>query len=160
MPTTDLWNQPASTDSRDAVQAYERAVLATLEYRSSANDHVKAALEADPEFALAHCFKGYQYLLLGTEGTVAKARQAAEAAKARHDRLNDRERGHVAALASWAEGDVAGAANVWQRIVRATRWPRRRRRSRSFRRSCRAFAASAAWRALATVPSVPSSRYW
>ena len=119
MTATDLWNQPASTDSRDAVRAYERAVLATLEYRSSANDHVKAALEADPEFALGHCFKGYQYLLLGTEGTVAKARQAAAAAQARYDRLNDRERGHVAALASWADGDVAGAAGLWQRIVRA-----------------------------------------
>jgi tetratricopeptide (TPR) repeat protein len=119
MPTTDLWNQPASTDSRDAVQAYERAVLATLEYRSAANDHVKVALEADPDFALAHCFKGYQYLLLGTEGTVAKARQAADAAKARHDRLTDRERGHLAALACWADGDVAGAAAIWQRIVRA-----------------------------------------
>ena len=119
MPTNDLWNQPASTDSREAVQAYERAVLATLEYRSSANGHVKAALEADPEFALAHCFKGYQYLLLGTQGTVAKARQAADAAKARYDRLNDRERGHVAALSSWADGDVAGAAAIWQRIVRA-----------------------------------------
>jgi tetratricopeptide (TPR) repeat protein len=58
-------------------------------------------------------------MLLGTTGTIAKARQAAETAKAHHDRLTDRERGHLAALASWAEGDVAGAAHVWQRIVRA-----------------------------------------
>lgn len=119
MPLTDLWSQSVTTDSEAAVRAYERAVMATLEYRSSANDHVKSALEADPAFALGHCFKGYQYMLLGTEGTVAKARQAAEAAKTEYDRLTDRERGHLAALASWAEGDVAGAAAVWQRIVRA-----------------------------------------
>jgi len=114
---TDLWNQPVTTDSRDAVAALEKAVLATLEYRANANGHVKDALEADPECALAHCLKGYQYMLLGTAGTQAKARQAAADAQARFDRLTTRERGHVAALSAWCEGDLSGAAEAWEQTV-------------------------------------------
>jgi hypothetical protein len=119
MPQTDLWNQTVTTDSPMAARALERAILATLEYRSSANAELRTALDADPDCALAHCMKGYQYLLLGTTETLAKASTCAEAARVRFDRVSARERGHVAALACWADGDAAGAAEVWHRLVRA-----------------------------------------
>jgi hypothetical protein len=113
----DLWNQPVSTDSDAAVDALNHAVLATLEYRSAANGYVKSALTADPDCALAHCMKGYQYLLLGTAATQAKAAEAAQVAQTQFERLTPRERGHVAALSAWADGDLAGAAAAWNRIV-------------------------------------------
>ena len=55
-----------STDSAEAAALFDRAVGEYLEYRKTTLATVMEALDADPEFCLAHCFVGYLFLLYGS----------------------------------------------------------------------------------------------
>ena len=60
-----------TTSSADAAKNIDQAVTAYLDYRTTASGHVKAALEQDPAFVLALCFRGYFFLMLGEQGAAA-----------------------------------------------------------------------------------------
>src|SRR5260370_7348172 len=59
----DLHGLTLSTDSGTAVDAFDRATLAYLKYRTDAARHLGAALKADPQFALGHVLRGYFNML-------------------------------------------------------------------------------------------------
>jgi tetratricopeptide (TPR) repeat protein len=56
-------------------------------------------------------------MLIGAESVVPGARKALAAAEAASDRANQRERGHIAALAAWTEGRLLDAAGHWEHIL-------------------------------------------
>ena len=45
--------------SAAAVKAFDHALVGYLSYRADMPQRMTALLEADPEFGLAHCLKGY-----------------------------------------------------------------------------------------------------
>ena len=77
---------------------------------------MEALLAADPDFGMAHCLKGYLFLM----GFRADALGAARAALADARRCpgTAREKAHEAALAHWIDGDPERAAAVWDQILR------------------------------------------
>ena len=106
-----------STQSAAAGAAYNTAIDRYFEYRLDTMKHVKAALEADPDFVMAHCLQGYLFMLFGTNAVLGKARAAHEACVVRSETANPREAAHVAALGAWIEGDVEQAVAQWDRII-------------------------------------------
>lgn len=114
---TDQRGLPLTTASAEAARHYDDAVDAYLEYRKTAGQHLKQALEADPQFALAHCLKGYFLMLFGTTATHDGARKALAAARQAQDRLSAREAAHLDALEAWLAGDVVGAGRIWEAIL-------------------------------------------
>ena len=75
----DLHGLALSTDFGDAAAAFDRATLAYLKYRTDAGRQVGAALQADPDFALAHGLRGYFTMLAYSQANVHGATEASRA---------------------------------------------------------------------------------
>jgi tetratricopeptide (TPR) repeat protein len=112
----DLHGLPITT-SPEAGSAFDRAVVAYLKYKVDAPDHLKRALAADPEFALAHCLKGYFAMLSYNQASVPRAVEAARVARAHSANATGRERAHVDALEAWIAGDLDRMLAVWEQIL-------------------------------------------
>lgn len=115
----DLHGLPLSTDSAEAAAALDRAIMAYLKYRTDAGQHLGAALQADPSFAMAHVLKGYFALLAYKQAMVGTAAQALADARAHAGNATPREKAHVEALAAWLAGDIERALVVWEGIFAA-----------------------------------------
>ena len=70
----DARGLPLTSDSAEAVAAYNTAIARYFEYRVDTGKHVKAALDADPGFVMARCFQGYLFMLFGSMAMLDKAR--------------------------------------------------------------------------------------
>jgi tetratricopeptide (TPR) repeat protein len=108
-----------STASPAAAAAYDHLVTGYLTQRADTPARITALLEADPDFALAHCMQGYFAMMAYKQATVPTAVQAARTAQSHAAGATPRERSHVAALAAWADGDLDSAIAVWESILRA-----------------------------------------
>ena len=113
----DIRGLDLTTDSDAAVAAYDDAVGAYFQYRTSAGAHLKRALEADPAFTMAQCLRGYFFMLFGSTAFHDKAGAALAAAESHAEGATWRETTHIAALRAWLAGDLAKASAVWDRIL-------------------------------------------
>ncbi len=115
---TDVRGLTLTTGSEAAAGHYNAAIDDYFEYRLSAGKRVKAALEADPDFAMAHCLQGYMFMMFGTTAVLGRARAAkAQARTAGGDRITAREAAHIAALGAWADGDMDRTCAIWDQIL-------------------------------------------
>src|ERR1700757_5020251 len=115
----DARGLPISIASAKAAAAFDHLVTGYLPYRADTPARLTAALEADPEFALAHCMQGYFAMLAFKQAVVPVAVNAARTAQSLAAGATPRERSHVAALAAWAEGELDRAIGLWESILRA-----------------------------------------
>src|SRR5882762_4908775 len=108
MGLRDSRDVPVSTRSRAALDRYETAADRLSSYFRDPLAEIEAALAEDPGFVMGHCLRGTLMALATVE--------AAEALRAG---ANERERGHIAALRAWLDGDFAGAVDAWGRVAEA-----------------------------------------
>ncbi|MBK9606630.1 MAG: tetratricopeptide repeat protein [Betaproteobacteria bacterium] len=109
---------PISTASVKAAAAYDHLITGYLTYRADTPDRLKAVLEADPDFALAHCMKGCFAMLAFKQAVVPVAAEEARTAQALSLGATARERSHIAALTAWAAGEIDRAIGTWEAILR------------------------------------------
>ena len=115
---TDVRGLPLTTGSEAAAGHYNAAIDDFFEYRLSTGKRVKQALEADPDFAMAHCLQGYLFMLFGTNTVLGRAQAALDAARAAGgDRITAREATHIAALGAWIGGDMDRSCAIWDQIL-------------------------------------------
>ena len=112
----DLHGLTLSTDSGTAVDAFDRATMAYLKYRTDAGRHLGAALKADPEFALGYVLRGYFNMLAYNKANVPGAAEALAEARKHAKRTTTREAAHIEALARWIDGDLDRMLDVWEGI--------------------------------------------
>ena len=117
----DAYGLELTTSSDDAAAAWDRAVAASLEHRLIASKHVKAALEHDPDFVMALCFRGAMILMIGSNQVHGKAGEAAARARQLASNATRREQMHVSGLEHWLAGNNKKACAVWQEIL--DQWP-------------------------------------
>src|SRR5215472_16102303 len=103
--------------SAAVVQAFDHALVGYLSYRADMPQRMTALLEADPEFGLAHCLKGYLTMLAYKQAAVPIATAAAADAARLTAHAAPRERAHVAALWRWIDGEPDRAADIWEQIL-------------------------------------------
>lgn len=109
----------ALTAANDAaVAAFDRAVDAYLALGRDTGRHLKEALAADPDMVMAHALRGYFFQLMALPALLPRARQALAAAEEKCAGATPRERLHVAALKAWCEGNLEGALESWEAILR------------------------------------------
>ena len=117
MPLTDSRGVPVSTDKRDVVDALEAAHEEFLCYRGDPIAMIDAVLKEEPDFVMGHCFKA-GLLTQAMETRIYEDMCASlRAAEARAGKANDRERGHIAALRAWCDGDFHGAVQCWEAVL-------------------------------------------
>ena len=107
-----------STASVKAAAAYDHLITGYLTQRADTPARLTALLEADPDFALAHCMKGYFAMLAYKQATVPAAVEAARTAQSLAADATPRERSHIAALTAWAEGELDRTIALWESILR------------------------------------------
>jgi len=112
----DLHGLGLSTDSTEAADAFDRATMAYLKYRTDAGRHLGAALKADPDFALGHVTRGYFNMLAYNRANLQGASESLAEARKRAQRLSTREAAHMEALAQWIEGDLDRMLAIWEGI--------------------------------------------
>jgi len=106
MAQIDGFGQQTTVASQAAMTAWNATQLAFLAHGAATPTHLAAALEAEPEFALAHATKGLFLLLLARRELVATAQEACAAAR-RSDAnrpVSHRERAFIDALDVWIAG--------------------------------------------------------
>lgn len=108
-----------STDSAAAARAFDHAVAGYVGYRADAGQRLVPLLAADPQFALAHCFKGYLTMLSYKQANVPLASDALHAAQRWAGTATAREQAHLAALAAWIDGEPDRSSTIWRQILAA-----------------------------------------
>lgn len=119
--TQDAYGLDLTTDSDEAVSAWDTTIAASLEHRLIAADHVKAALQADPDFVMALCMRAGMMLQIGSNQVHPKIAETLARAKANEKGATRREQMHVAALEHWLAGNLSKACIVWEEIL--DQWP-------------------------------------
>lgn len=111
---------PLTTNGAEAARAFDGAVNAYLGFRRDAGDRLKAVFAADADMPMAHCLKGYFFLLMGNRALVPRAAKVAEAARQAADArgATARERLHVDALDAWVRSDLVGAAHRLEAVLK------------------------------------------
>ncbi|MBT5432263.1 MAG: tetratricopeptide repeat protein, partial [Rhodospirillaceae bacterium] len=119
MSLVDEHGNPHSTTSDDAIGTWDRAVDIYQTYNEDPYPHVDAALEADPDFVMGHAFHAAG-MLMGADGkNRPKIAERLETLNRLAPRANDRERGHIAALNAWHEGDWPRAQGCFGHVLAA-----------------------------------------
>jgi len=113
----DARGLPLSTDSAEAAAAFDHLIVGYLTQRADTPTRLAAVLEADPDFALAHCMQGYFAMLGFKQAVVPVAVAAARTAEALAADATPRERTHIAALTAWTEDDLDRAVALWESIL-------------------------------------------
>lgn len=117
MALKDVRGLPVSTASRAALDKYETAATLLNGYFADPLAAIDAALAEDPGFVMGHCFRAALFMISTERPAEAELRKAIAAAEASAGRANDRERGHIAALRSWLDGDFDRTAWLYERVL-------------------------------------------
>jgi len=112
---SDLQGVRLSTSSEAAASAFNGMLRSYLGNRVDLFDRLKETLKADPEFALAHCAKGYFMMLSYNAANVPAAAEARDTAL--RFSKDKREKAHVGALSAWVAGDLPRTLDTWEQIV-------------------------------------------
>lgn len=112
----DAYGLPVSTESVEALGAYDRGVRGMLGFGADTIDRFNEALDHDPDFALARAALGVSLYLAEK---VPEGRRAMEAASAVAPALPERERRHVEALGLWMSGRANDAIGLMKEIIAA-----------------------------------------
>ena len=118
----DARGLPISTASAKTAAAFDHLIAGYLTQRADTPARLTALLEADPDFALAHCMQGYFAMLAFKQASVAAAVASARTAQSRAADATARERSHIAALTAWSEGELDRAIAFGSRSCAPIRW--------------------------------------
>ena len=114
---TDIRNLKLSGATKSQAAAFDQIMGEYIAYRLSTFPNLKELCNAAPDFAMAHLFKGYLLLSMGTSKVAAAARECLTQVNSRRELLTARERLHLQALESWLGGDTHKASDYWQAIL-------------------------------------------
>ena len=117
----DIHGLALSTSVPAAEEAFNRALHSYLGQRADLTQHVKATLEADPEFAMGHCLMGTLMMLAYNRNHAALAVNVHRDAAALGRGATAREQAHIRALGRWIAGDMEGALGEWEATLAS--WP-------------------------------------
>lgn len=117
MPLTDSRGLPLSTDSRAAIDGLESAHSELLHMRGDPVARIDLVLEEFPSFVMGYVFKA-AVLTQAMETRIYKDMLGAvEKAETLWPFANERERGHIAAVRSWVDGNFFGAVEAWDKVL-------------------------------------------
>ena len=115
--TTDIWGYPHSHSSSEAVRRFEKAVGLMNAYQADPVAEIDGLLAEHPDFVMGHAFRAAALALAADKAFEPEMKRSLESAEALASKANDRERGHIAAVRAWCDGDWAKATESWGRVA-------------------------------------------
>ena len=109
MALKDSRGVSVSTDNRQSLDRYERAVDLLHSYFNDPLAAIDAALAEDPGFVMGHCFRAGLLTTTTDKAAEPMLRESVEAGEALALNANDRELRHLAAARAWLDGDFQQA---------------------------------------------------
>ena len=102
-----------------AVHGLDATLAQYLRFGTETGACLKRIFADDPDMVLAHCVKGYFFMLFCVPALVAKARASLDTARrgATEHGATERERRHLDALDAWIRGEFEQAAAHWEAIL-------------------------------------------
>ena len=119
MSGSDIRGVPVSTSDPVCLDLLERALEAVNAFHGDPVALIDEALAHDPRFVMGHVFKAALLTQAMETRIYADMVRHLEAAEALAAGANDRERGHIAAIRAWVEGDFHGAVQLWEAVANA-----------------------------------------
>jgi len=117
MKLKDRRGLEVSSRNPDSIDRFEQALDLTTSYFLDPLAAINAAIEQEPEFAMAHALRAALGVTSTERGALPMVRESVEAIEALGTAANDRERAHAAAARRWLEGDLLGAMCSYGDIV-------------------------------------------
>ena len=117
MSLHDNRGNPVSAATPAALAHYERATDLFLGFSAKAADAAEAAVAADPGFVMGHCLKAGLAAIANEKTFEPQARPAVEAAERLAASANRRERGHIAALRAFLDGEWRKANAIYGELL-------------------------------------------
>lgn len=117
MALTDSRGVPVSTGNSTSLGRFETSLDLLNSYFVDPLAEIDAALADDPDFVIGHCLRGGMHAVASEKAAEPGLRQSVEAAEALAGQANERERGHIAALRAWLDGDFRGAVDRWGAVA-------------------------------------------
>ncbi len=106
-----------SYNNSEAIEALDRCHEMSLIFVGDPVAEITEVLEAHPGFVMGHCFKAGMLTQAMETRIYNEMVASVAAAEALFDQANDRERGHIAALKAWVDGDFFAAIQHWEEVL-------------------------------------------
>ncbi|MGH6609933.1 MAG: tetratricopeptide repeat protein [Burkholderiaceae bacterium] len=113
----DIRNMPASTDSAGALSHFEAALKQFHTYTGDPLATMQLALQADPEFALAHLFNAFAIFTASEQRYLPAVRESVAKAAALQAKMNARERGLLIAAQLLCDGKWRDASRAFDSVL-------------------------------------------
>lgn len=119
MKPVDLFGYELSVSTDEAIESWNKTILAFLAHAAVTPDHLQASMAKAEKFPLAHIAKGYFCMLLGRKELIAAANEACATAEkqALEIGLSEREQAYLDGLKLLLGGQYANAANTLHQIL-------------------------------------------
>lgn len=117
MTMSDCRGVPVSTGNSASLAHFEKSLELLNGYFVDPLAEIETALETDPDFIIGHCLRGGMFAVASEKAAEQGLRESVEAAEALAGQANVRERGHIAALRAWLDGDFRAAADGWGAVA-------------------------------------------
>lgn len=117
MSMHDCFGAPLSTDRRASAEAFDAAATLLLGFFADPLAVIEQALAEDPDFVMGHCFRAGLHLIPSEKACVEVLAEELQALRRLAPRANARERGHMAAIQAWHDGDFHKASELYGRVL-------------------------------------------
>jgi tetratricopeptide (TPR) repeat protein len=115
--TNDIWGNPLSHSSPEVARRFETAVRLMNAYQADPLAEIDGLLAEHSDFVMGHVFRAAALALTADKTFELEMARSLAGAEALASQANDRERGHIAAVRAWHDGDIARATEAWGRVA-------------------------------------------
>ena len=117
MPLNDIRGEPTSATNQAALDIFDEAVAQFLGFTGDPVATIKGALEEDPEFVLGHCLFAHLLVTATEKAMLPPVKETLKTLAGLAGKANERERGHIAAIQAWHDGELAKAADILAQVL-------------------------------------------
>jgi tetratricopeptide (TPR) repeat protein len=114
---TDKRGVPVSTANRRSLDRLEQASDLYHGFYGDPLATIDNALKEDPDLVMGHCLRAGLLMTKTDKSLLPELARSVMAAEALAARANDRERGHIAAIRAWLDGDLDRVSDHYGRVL-------------------------------------------
>ncbi len=117
MTLSDIRGEPTSSTNRAALDVFDEAVAEFLGFTGDPVAPIKGALKEDQGFVLGHCLFAHLLVTATEKAMLPPVEKTLQTLAGLAGSANARERGHIAAIQAWHDGELAKAADILTQVM-------------------------------------------